>query len=59
LRERFGPRERGAALSPQHFDIASSLQAVLEETVLGMARVAVPETRAKHLCMAGGWRSTA
>jgi carbamoyltransferase len=55
LRERFGPaRERGAALTQHHFDIASSLQTVLEETVLRMADWLYRETRVRYLCLAGG-----
>ena len=39
LEERFGPpRLRGAPLTEQHFDIAHSLQAVLESTVSELAR---------------------
>lgn len=55
LEDRFGPpRRRGAALDQAHFDIAASLQQVLEETVLDLAgwlRRTSGETR---LCVAGG-----
>ncbi|HEY8521730.1 MAG TPA: carbamoyltransferase C-terminal domain-containing protein [Gammaproteobacteria bacterium] len=55
LEERLGPpRRRGAALEPRHFDIARSLQLVLEETVLELARWLHEETAADNLCMAGG-----
>jgi carbamoyltransferase len=55
LVERFGPaRERGAALEPRHFDIASSLQTVLEETVLQLACWLHQRTGLSRLCMAGG-----
>ena len=38
LEERFGPaRRRGGPLEPRHFDIAHSLQGVLEETVVELA----------------------
>lgn len=52
---RFGPaRERGGPLDARHYDIAHSLQRVLEETVLEMTRWLYRETGADHLCMAGG-----
>jgi carbamoyltransferase len=55
LAERFGPpRRRGAELAPRHFDIARSLQAVLEETALELARWLRRETGAANLAMAGG-----
>jgi carbamoyltransferase len=55
LVERFGPaRERGGPLAQRHFDIAHSLQCVLEETVLGMARWLHQATGMKQLAMAGG-----
>ena len=51
----FGPaRQRGAVLEQRHFDLAASLQAVLEDTVLKLAtwlRTASGESR---LAMAGG-----
>src|SRR4051812_26210622 len=55
LAERFGPpRVRGAELLPAHFVIARSLQAVLEETAVELARWLRHETGAEHLAMAGG-----
>jgi carbamoyltransferase len=55
LVERFGPpRERGGPLERRHYDIARSLQAVLEETVLELASWLHRETGARDLCMAGG-----
>lgn len=55
LRERFGePRQRGAPLEQRHFDIASSLQLVLEETVLELADWLADESREERLCLAGG-----
>jgi len=55
LVERFGPaRERGGPLEQQHFDIAHSLQAVLEETVLKLAGWLQEQTGLDKLSMAGG-----
>jgi carbamoyltransferase len=55
LEQRFGPpRTRGAALEPRHFDIARSLQHVLEETVLELAAWLARETGSPRLCTAGG-----
>ena len=55
LTERFGPaRERGAEFGARHFDIARSLQLVLEETVIALARWLRDETGSDNLCMAGG-----
>ncbi len=52
---RFGPpRKRGEPFWSLHYDIARSLQAVLEETVLELADWLHQSTRADHLCMAGG-----
>ncbi|PMS35828.1 beta-1,4-N-acetylglucosamine oligosaccharide 6-O-carbamoyltransferase NodU [Trinickia symbiotica] len=55
LVERFGtPRERGGPLEQRHYDIASSLQTVLEETVLQLAEWLHARTNLPRLCMAGG-----
>jgi carbamoyltransferase len=55
LADRFGPpRERGSAITQRHFDIAHSLQVVLEETVIEIARWLQRETGAETLCTAGG-----
>ena len=55
LVERFGqPRERGGPLEQRHYDIAASLQTVLEETVLELARWLHERTGLPRLCMAGG-----
>lgn len=55
LVERFGPaRERGGPLDQKHFDIAHSLQLVLEETVLELAHWLHDETGLDNLAMAGG-----
>jgi carbamoyltransferase len=51
----FGPpRERGAALLQRHFDLAASLQAVLEESVLKIAAWLRRASGEPHLAMAGG-----
>lgn len=50
-----GPaRGRGTPFTRDHFDIASSLQHVLEETVFSMADWLHAATGADALCMAGG-----
>jgi carbamoyltransferase len=55
LEERFGPaRPRGGPLEARHFDIAHSLQLVLEETVVELSRWLHDESRCDALCMAGG-----
>ncbi|SAL35355.1 carbamoyltransferase [Caballeronia sordidicola] len=55
LVERFGPpRERGGLLAQRHFDIAHSLQVVLEETVLKLAGWLHEQTGLSTLSMAGG-----
>jgi carbamoyltransferase len=51
----FGPqRERGSALGREHFDIARSLQLVLEESAIELARWLKLRTNSPNLCMAGG-----
>jgi carbamoyltransferase len=53
--ELFGPaRERGAEFTQHHMNIASSLQLVLEETVLKMVYWLHEETELDDLAMAGG-----
>jgi carbamoyltransferase len=55
LEERFGPsRRRGAEVEQRHYDIAHSLQVVLEETVLELCRWLHRATRCDDLCLAGG-----
>lgn len=55
LEERFGPaRIKGGPLEQCHYDIAHSLQVVLEETALVLAQWLHEKTFAKNLCMAGG-----
>ncbi|HSI82385.1 MAG TPA: carbamoyltransferase C-terminal domain-containing protein [Candidatus Methylacidiphilales bacterium] len=55
LAEWFGPaRERGGPLEQKHFDLAHSLQKVLEATVLELTRWLKSEVPSDNLCMAGG-----
>jgi carbamoyltransferase len=55
LVERFGPaRARGAEFTQKHFDIARSLQWVLEETAVELSRFLHDATGSPNLCMAGG-----
>jgi carbamoyltransferase len=53
--ERFGlQRLRHEEFTMHHFDIARSLQAVLEETMLELSEWLYGETQQQNLCMAGG-----
>jgi carbamoyltransferase len=55
LEERFGPpRQRGNPLEQRHYDIAHSLQTVLEETALHLVHWLHEATSADDLCLAGG-----
>jgi carbamoyltransferase len=55
LEERFGPRRmRGGPLDKRHYDVARSLQVVLEETVLHLASWLRRASDSPNLCMAGG-----
>ncbi len=55
LEERFGPaRERGGPLEQRHYDVAHSMQVVLEEVVLELARWLHRESGCDDLCLAGG-----
>lgn len=55
LEERFGPaRSRHEDFTAHHFNIAHSLQLVLEETVLELVHWIHKETHQENLCMAGG-----
>ncbi|HMC90129.1 MAG TPA: carbamoyltransferase C-terminal domain-containing protein, partial [Gemmataceae bacterium] len=55
LEERFGPaRLKGGPLEARHYDIASSLQIVLEETVLELTRWLKEASGEADLCLAGG-----
>jgi len=48
------PREPESAITQREMDLASSIQAVTEETVLRLARTMRTETGQRHLCLAGG-----
>jgi carbamoyltransferase len=51
----FGPiRKKGDEFLQHHFNIAHSLQKVLQETVLELAHWLFEQTRQQNLCMAGG-----
>ena len=53
--EHFGPRrERGGPLEQRHYDLARSLQLVLEESAIALAAWLQRRTGAQNLCMAGG-----
>jgi carbamoyltransferase len=55
LEERFGPKRlRHEEFTGKHFDIAHSLQLVLEETVLKITEWLHNETGEENLCFAGG-----
>lgn len=55
LAARFGPKRlKSGPLEQRHYDIAHSLQVVLEETALELTRWLHAETQARDLCMAGG-----
>jgi carbamoyltransferase len=55
LAERFGPaRLKGGPLEPRHYDVAHSLQVVLEERVLELLRWFHPLAGSDNLCLAGG-----
>jgi carbamoyltransferase len=55
LEQRFGPRRlRHEEFTAHHFNIAHSLQLVLEETVLKITEWLHKETGEENLCLAGG-----
>ena len=55
LEEKFGPRrKRNEPFTEKHFDIAYSLQKVLEETVLQLVDWLHRATGEENLCLAGG-----
>lgn len=55
LEERFGPaRLRGGPLEQRHYDIAHSLQVVLEESVLTLTNWLYEMSGSDALCLAGG-----
>ncbi len=47
-------RERGAAVTPFHQDLARSVQVVLEEMLLEKVRYLAAQVDTRNLCMAGG-----
>ena len=50
-----GPaRQPQEPLTARHMDLAASVQTVLEEAILRMARALAAETAEKNLCLAGG-----
>ena len=55
LSEIFGlpARQPWQPLSHEHMDLAASIQAVIEEAVLGLARAAAAQTGQSDLCLAG------
>lgn len=48
------PRVPESDFEERHYDIAATLQAVLEETLIKMVRHLTDETGIKNLCLAGG-----
>ena len=55
LEREFGPRRRaGDPLEPRHHNMAATLQALLEERVLGLLRRIAERTGLSDLCLAGG-----
>ncbi len=51
----FGPRRKpGSEITSRDMDLARSIQAVVEEVMLRMARTAHRETGSARLCLAGG-----
>ena len=55
LNEWFGPaRDRGGPLEQRHYNLARSLQQVLEDTTLELAQWLHGSTRQQSLCLAGG-----
>ncbi len=50
----FPPRKLGSQITQQYMDLARSIQEVLEEIIMRMARFIHKETHAKNLCLAGG-----
>lgn len=55
LEATFGPaREKGGPLEQMHYDIAHSVQVVLEETVLELLQFLYEKTKADSVCLAGG-----
>jgi carbamoyltransferase len=50
----FPVRDEAEPLTQQHMDMAASVQAVLEEAVLGLTRGLAAEYGERNLCLAGG-----
>lgn len=50
----FPPRKSGSQIIQQYMDLARSIQEILEEIIMRMARFIHKETHAKNLCLAGG-----
>jgi carbamoyltransferase len=48
------PRDPASLLEQRHMDLAASIQAVIEEIVLRIARSTARKTGARNLCLAGG-----
>lgn len=48
------PREPETPLTQKEMDIAASIQNVIEEIIIKLAKNIAKETKAKHLCLAGG-----
>jgi len=55
LEREFGRRRQpGEALDARHHNLAASLQALLEEVVLGLLRIVAAKTKLTDVCLAGG-----
>ena len=54
VREFGPPREPGSTLEARHYDLAASLQALLEERLLAITRHIAEVTGLTRLCLAGG-----
>jgi len=48
------PRDPGEPIEQRHMDLAASVQAALEETVLRLTRALAAESGVRNLCLAGG-----
>ena len=48
------PRQPGEPVEQRHYDIAASLQKVVEDILIGIARQLQNQTKMKNLCLAGG-----
>jgi carbamoyltransferase len=48
------PRRREGPIDARHRDIAASLQALVEDAMVGLARAARATTKSTNLCLAGG-----